>query len=104
MVDVKDNEKRPEDDLGVVIEDDVWVGTRVIILHGVTIGRGSIIAAGAVVTRSIPPYAIAGGMPARVLKFRWDIDTILRHEEVLYPPEKRMTRKELARSQQIVIS
>ncbi len=103
MVDVRDSEKRPEDDLEVVIEDDVWVGTRAIILHGVTIGRGSIIAAGAVITRSVPPYAIAGGLPARVLKFRWDVDTILRHEESLYPPEKRITREELTQSQQMTM-
>jgi len=46
--------KRPEDDLPVVIEDDVWVGTRVTILKGVRIGRGAIVAAGAVVTRTFP--------------------------------------------------
>jgi acetyltransferase-like isoleucine patch superfamily enzyme len=102
MKDVRDIEKRPEDDLGVVIEDDVWVGTRAIILHGVTIGRGSIVAAGAVVTKSVPPYAIAGGVPARVIKSRWDVDTILRHEEALYLPEKRKTREELSRAQSIV--
>jgi maltose O-acetyltransferase len=54
----------------VVIEDDVWIGTRVIILPGVTIGRSSIIGAGAVVSKSIPPYSIAAGVPARVIKKR----------------------------------
>lgn len=103
MMDVRDNEKRAEDDLGVVIEDDVWLGARAIILHGVTIGRGSVIAAGAVVTKSIPPYAIAGGVPARVIKFRWDVDTILRHEEALYLPEKRKTREELSRAQSTLV-
>lgn len=93
MVDVRDHEKRPEDDLGVVIEDDVWVGTRAIILHGVTIGRGSIIAAGAVVARSVPPYSIVGGIPAKVLKPRWDVATILKHEESLYPVERRLSVK-----------
>jgi acetyltransferase-like isoleucine patch superfamily enzyme len=95
MKSVTDAEKRPEDDLGVVIEDDVWIGARAIILHGVIIGRGAIVAAGAVVTKSVPPYAIVGGNPARVLRFRWDVDTILAHEEELYPPEKRLTRGEL---------
>lgn len=104
IIDVGDDEKRSEDDKGVIIEDDVWVGSRAIILHGVVIGRGTVIAAGAVVTRRIPPYAIAGGIPAHVIKFRWDVDTILRHEESLYPPEKRMTREELIRSQQIPAS
>ena len=50
----------------VTIEDDVWIGTGAVILQGVRIGRGSIIAAGAVVNRSIPPYSIAMGVPARV--------------------------------------
>lgn len=85
-------EKRPEDDRDVIIEDDVWIGSRAIILKGLTIGRGAIIGAGAVVTKSVPPYAVAAGNPARVLKFRWDTDTILRHEAALYPPEKRLTR------------
>ncbi|MDX6306599.1 MAG: hypothetical protein QOG23_2057 [Blastocatellia bacterium] len=52
----------------VRIESDVWLGTRVIVLRGVTIGRGSIVGAGAVVTRSIPPYSFAAGVPAQVIK------------------------------------
>ncbi|NCA70019.1 MAG: acyltransferase [Sphingobacteriia bacterium] len=51
----------------VVIEDDCWVGLNAVVLQGVTIGRGSIIGAGAVVTRSIPPWSIAVGVPARVV-------------------------------------
>jgi acetyltransferase-like isoleucine patch superfamily enzyme len=82
--------KRPEDDRDVILEDDVWIGARAIILKGVTIGRGSIVAAGSVVTKSIPPYSVAAGMPAKVLKTRWDAATILRHEAALYPPEKRL--------------
>lgn len=54
----------------VVIEDDVWIGARVIILPGVTIGAHSVIAAGAVVTKSIGPYSIAGGVLAKVIKSR----------------------------------
>ncbi|MCJ7814607.1 MAG: acyltransferase [Xanthomonadales bacterium] len=50
----------------VIIEDDVWIGTAAVILQGVRIGQGSIIGAGAVVTKSIPPYSIALGVPARV--------------------------------------
>lgn len=57
-------------DRPIVIEDDCWIGRRVIVLPGVTIGRGSIIGAGAVVSRSIPPYSIAVGNPARVVKSR----------------------------------
>jgi maltose O-acetyltransferase len=54
----------------VRIGDDVWIGARVIILPGLTIGKGAIIGAGAVVTKSIPPYAISAGNPARIIKFR----------------------------------
>lgn len=54
----------------VVIEDDVWIGAHAVITRGVRIGRGAIIAANSVVTKDVPPYAIAGGVPARVIKFR----------------------------------
>lgn len=54
----------------VTICDDVWIGARVIILPGVTIGKGSIIGAGAVVTKDVPEYAVVGGVPAKVIKFR----------------------------------
>lgn len=95
MSDVKEAEKRPEDDLGVVIEDDVWIGTRAIILHGVTVGRGAVVGAAALVTKSVPPYAVVGGVPARLIKFRWDVDTILRHESEIYPPGRRLPREQL---------
>ena len=54
----------------VMIEDNVWIGTRVIILGGITIGEGAIIQAGSVITEDIPKYAIAGGHPAKVYAFR----------------------------------
>lgn len=54
----------------IIIEDFVWLGSRVTILPGVKIGEGAIIQAGAVVSSDIPPYAIAGGNPARVFKYR----------------------------------
>lgn len=55
----------------VSIGNDVWIGSRVIIKGGVTIGNGSIIGAGAMVTSDIPPYAVAAGVPAKVLRFRF---------------------------------
>ncbi|WJH34632.1 acyltransferase [Paenibacillus sp. CC-CFT747] len=55
---------------GILIGDDVWIGANAVIVDGVTIGSHSIIAAGAVVTKDIPPYSIAGGNPARVIRSR----------------------------------
>ena len=56
----------------IVVEDDVWIGTNAIILSGVTIGKGAIVAAGSIVTHSVPPYALVGGGPARLLKMRFE--------------------------------
>lgn len=53
----------------IILEDDVWIGENCIILSGVKIGQGAVIAAGAIVTNDIPPYAIAGGVPAKVIKY-----------------------------------
>ena len=58
MFDIQVEEKKSENDQDVIINDDVWVGMRAIILKGVTIGEGSIVAAGALVTKDIPPYSI----------------------------------------------
>jgi acetyltransferase-like isoleucine patch superfamily enzyme len=92
---VDSHDKLPENDQEVIIEDDVWVGANVTILMGVIIGRGSIVAAGAVVSKPFPPYAILGGIPAKVIKFRFSVDEILEHEKELYPIEKRYTREGL---------
>jgi acetyltransferase-like isoleucine patch superfamily enzyme len=54
------------------IEDDAWIGARAIVLAGVTIGRGAIVAAGSVVTRDVAPYAVVGGAPARKLRDRFE--------------------------------
>lgn len=58
------------DERPVIIDDDVWIGARVIILPGVHIGTGAVIGAGAVVTKDVPDYAVVGGNPARILKMR----------------------------------
>lgn len=67
-----------------VIEDDVWLGYGTVVLTGVTVGRGSVVAAGSVVTRDIPPYSIAAGVPAKVIGQRFsDQDTIAKHETAI---------------------
>jgi maltose O-acetyltransferase len=58
------------DKVGVIIHDDVWIGTHATILPGVTIGRGAIVAAGAVVTADVAEYSIVGGVPTRFLNRR----------------------------------
>lgn len=60
----------------IIIEDEVWIGTNAIILSGVTIGKGAIIGAGSVVTKNIPPYAIVGGNPASIVKYRYSAEII----------------------------
>ena len=81
MTDVK--EKLPENDQGVVIEDDVWVGARATVLKGVRIERGAVVAAGAVVTKSVGRYSIVGGVPARAIGVRFTDSEILEHETAL---------------------
>ena len=56
----------------IFIDDDVWIGYRSTIMSGIHIGRGAVIAAGSVVTKDVPPYAIVGGVPAKVIKYRFD--------------------------------
>lgn len=79
--------KNELDDQDVVIESDVWIGCNVTILKGVTIGRGSVVAAGSVVTKSCQPYSIIGGVPAKLIKYRFAPDEIKKHEMILYGSE-----------------
>ena len=86
----------------IIVDDDVWIGYRSTILSGVHIGQGAVIAAGSVVANDVPPYAIVGGIPAKVIKYRFpqeiidqllkidysqlDEQTIRAHEKDLYTP------------------
>lgn len=66
-------ERDPKDALvrgKIVVEDEVWIGTNAMIFSGVTIGRGAIIAAGAIVTKDVPPFAIVGGNPAKLIRYK----------------------------------
>jgi len=81
---------KPESDTSkpVIIDNDVWIGYRAIIMPGVHIHDGAVIAAGAIVTKDIPPYAIAAGVPAKVIKYRFSqhvIDELLRLKWWEYP-------------------
>lgn len=66
----------PETKGGVVIGNDVWIGSHACILSGITIGDGAVIAAHAVVSRDVPPYAVVGGNPGRVVRRRFSEDVI----------------------------
>lgn len=67
----------------VIVEDDVWIGHGAIILTPARIGRGAIVAAGSVVVKDVPCYAIVGGVPARTLKMRFTSEQIVEHERLL---------------------
>lgn len=64
------------------IGNDVWLGSQVAVLRGTTIGDGAIVASGAVVTKDVPPYAIVGGIPATLIRYRFDEQTIERLQEL----------------------
>ena len=76
----------------IVIHDDVWIGESAIVMSGVHIGQGAIIGAGAIVTKDIPPYAIAVGVPASVIKYRFDEDVI---DKLLNIDFEKISRKEI---------
>lgn len=92
---VTDAEKPANLDKDVVVESDVWIGRNVSLLAGVHIGRGAIVAAGAVVTKDVPPYSIVGGVPAKFIRFKWTVEQIMQHEAALYPVEERFSQEEL---------
>lgn len=70
MISLTDMDKLPENDQDVILEGDNWIGANATILKGVRIGYGAVVAAGAVVTKDVPPCSIVGGVPATVLKYR----------------------------------
>lgn len=86
MTSVRDKEKLPEDDMDIILQGDNWIGANATILRGVTIGEGAIIAAGAVVTKNVPPYSI-WEVPARSIKERFEATDLEKHIRFLKDKE-----------------
>lgn len=84
----------------VVVEDDVWLASRVTLLYGVTVGRGAVVGSGSVVRTNVPPYAIVAGNPAKVIGFKFTPDEIIEHEKALYPEEERLPYEILQKNYQ----
>lgn len=77
MLNIESSDYRDATSKGsIIVDDDVWIGYRATIMSGVHIGQGAVVAAGAVVTKDVPPYAIVGGVPARVIKYRFSPEVI----------------------------
>ena len=77
-------------DQDITIHEDCWIGANSILLSGCSIGRGAIVAAGAVVTKSVPPYSVVAGCPARVIASKFSKEDIIHHEESIYSVDERM--------------
>lgn len=71
-------------EIRTVIGHDVWIGCNVVILPGVTIGNGAVVGGGAVVTKDVPPYAVVAGVPARIIKHRWNQETVDRLSKIAW--------------------
>lgn len=103
LMQVTDEDKKlydPEStqDQDVILEEDVWLGANVVLLNGVKIGRGAVIAAGSVCRNKIPPYSIVAGNPAKVVGFRFTPEQIEEHEALLYPENERIARGQLEKN------
>ena len=82
-----------EFDRDIIVEEEVWVGSKTTLLIGTKLGRGSIVGSGSVVRMDVPPYAIIEGNPAKIVGFRFKLQDIFKHEEALYPEEERLPRE-----------
>lgn len=79
----------------IIIGDDCWIGAGVTLMSKASLGRGSIAAAGAVVNKPVPPYAVVAGVPAKIIATVFSKEQIIEHEKCLYPESERMTKQEL---------
>ncbi|MCD8265882.1 MAG: hypothetical protein LUC33_01875 [Prevotellaceae bacterium] len=79
----------------IVIEEDCWIAARCILLSHCHVCRGAVVAAGTIVTKEVPPYAVVAGSPQKIIATRFTIDQILEHEKSLYPAGERLSREQL---------
>lgn len=70
------------DKYGIIIGNDVWIGNNALLMEGIRVGNGAIIGAGAVVTKNVPPYAIVGGVPAKIIRYRFTNEQIQKIEDI----------------------
>lgn len=82
----------------VIIEEGVWVGANVTLLAGVVVGRGSIIGTNSVLRKSVPPYSIVTGNPAKIIGFVFTPEEAIQHEKMLYSEDIRYSYEELQRN------
>lgn len=82
-------------DCDIVVNEDCWIGAGCYLLSHCCIGRGAVVAAGSIVTKPIPPYAVAAGSPCKIIGVRFSIEQIIEHERQLYPENERFKPEEL---------
>ena len=80
---VTEDEKAEQDDEPVVLSGDNWIGANAVVLKGVTVGQGAVIAAGAIVTKDVPAYSIVAGNPAKVIRMRFTNEQIQEHQRLM---------------------
>ena len=87
-----------EEDQDIIVDEDVWIGAKSILLRGVHLGRGCIVGAGSVVRRSVPPYAMVAGNPAKIIGFRFTPKEMEIHEAALIPEGERIPMETLQKN------
>lgn len=87
-----------EEDQDIIVDEDVWIGARSVLLRGVHLGRGCIVGAGSVVRRSVPPYAMVAGNPAKIIGFRFTPKEMEIHEAALMPEGERIPLETLQKN------